>query len=738
MALAKRQYPRALHFPLSTIFIISFDRPPLRTSPIAYERRDPSCKTATHPLVYQLILFRVDYPFSLSSQLLGQKGASLAEREMRLLSTSTFELEEFFDEEIPQYAILSHRWEKDKEETTFQELEQEDATILLKSIKMQVLSGEPLHCFQNIKKGYSKIIGCALQAEEDGFKYIWCDTCCIDKKNNTELSEAINSMFHWYKDRRCYAYLSDVPHAGHHISTEKGSAFAKSEWFKRGWTLQELIAPLRVVFFDQTWRSMGTRSDFKDSIAEITGIDREVLDGGDPALCCIAKRMSWASKRTTTRVEDRAYCLMGLFGVNMPLLYGERHKAFIRLQTEIMKYSDDQSLFAWKTPKAVDDVGCGLLASSPEYFKESRNINPFSCLVRDYETQPPFSMTNRGVSIFLPILQVRSAPGEIREYSELFLATLGCQDVTDARGPLGVYLLRNEGGYYRRCYPHQLTPTGNVQGVIGKIRENPIYIAQDDVTPTAGATSIYRFHIPNLPEDLQKRGMILKIFVNNEIASWDLEDRILRCSRGLGASVYIGLPQGPSKTLLIGIDPSLSPRCVFDDTPASVFHNLDVVPQNGLQLTQTLLEYRSQDPGTPGPHQKRYNNLSAQFIGPDEQDAIAYLKQAIKVEETRDWDQWLSSKRATSALLELGIYTSDEKTGIFQTKIEKVMNKVNLKSDAKVRNKVNLKINATLGETVIKGQRMFLARFVISDWRREVRVRNDSELQPVFHEFCHA
>ena len=447
--------------------------------------------------------------------------------------------------------------------------------------------------------------------------------------------------------------------------------------------------------------------------------------------------MSWASKRKTTKFEDRAYCLMGLSGVNMPLLYGERHKAFIRLQTEIMKYSDDQLLFAWKTPKAVDDVDCGLLASSPDYFKESRNIHPFSCLVKDYETQPPFSMTNRGVSISLPILQVRSAPGEIREYSELFLATLDCQDVTDARGRLGVYLLRSERGYYRRCYPHQLTPTGNVQGIIGKIRKNPIYIAQDDVTPMTGAISVYRFHIPNLPEDLQKRGMILRLFVNNEIASWDLEDRILRCSRGLGASIYIGLPQGPSKTLLIGIDPSLSPRCVFDDTPASVFQNFHVVPKNGLQLTQTLLEYRSQDPRTPGPHQKRYNNLSAENLGPEsEQSAIAYLKQAIKVEETRDWDQWLFSKRATPALLELGIYTSVEKTSFFQTKIGKVMNKVSMETDAKVRNKVNLKINATLGETAIKGQRMFLARFVISDWRREVRVRNDSESQPVFHEFC--
>ena len=637
---------------------------------------------------------------------------------MRLLRTSTFELENFFnEEEIPRYAILSHRW--GDEEITFQEMQQKDAIILLKSTKLQVVNGEPLHCLQNVKKGFLKIIGCAVQAEKDGIYYIWCDTCCIDKKDSTELSEAINSMFHWYKDQLCYAYLGDVPHAGNDVSTQSDSAFARSEWFTRGWTLQELIAPSNVVFFDQTWRYMGTRSGFKDSIARITGIDREVLDGGDPALCCIAKRMSWASRRKTTRVEDLAYCLMGLFGVNMPLLYGERHKAFIRLQTEIMKYSDDQSLFAWKAPTAAEDVRCGLLASSPACFAESRKISPFSRHASDYETQLPFSMTNRGVSISLPILPVKDAPGMTGEHSGIFFAPLDCQDVVDARGPLGIYLLRNEGGYYRRYAPHQLIASGDVQGVNGNIRTKNIYIAQDDITPKAGANSVYRFHILDLPEDLRERGMMMELFVNEKIASWDPKDRILCCSRGLGASIYIGLRQGPGRTLLIGIDPSLSPRCVFDDTRAAFSHNFNA----DLQLTQTLLLYRSEDPGTPGAHQKRLDKLLAEVVEPAEWSALEYLKQEVKVEASRDWDRWLSSNRATSALLVLGIYTSVEKTAFFRTKVEKV------------RNKVNLTIDATVGETVTKGQRMFLARFVIRDWRRQVRVRNDSELQQVFHGF---
>lgn len=660
----------------------------------------------------------------LPTEVLGHKCASSVDREMRLLSTSTFELESFFDEErIPRYAILSHRWEG--EEITLQELQQKDVIILLRSTKMQVVNGEPLCCFQNIKKGLLKIIGCALQAEKDGIGHIWCDTGCIDKTNSTELSEAINSMFHWYKDQLCYAYLGDVPHAGHHISTEGGSAFAESLWFTRGWTLQELIAPSRVVFFDRTWQSIGTRSGFKDSIAEITGIDREVLDGGDPALYSIAKRMSWASKRKTTRVEDIAYCLMGLFGVNMPLIYGERYKAFIRLQTEIMKYSDDQSLFAWKIPTAVDNIRCGLLASSPACFAESRNISPFSRHASDYESQAPFSMTSRGVSISLPILQVKCAPWDPKEYSGMFLATLDCQDVTDARGPLGVYLLRNEGGYYRRCYPHQLISAGNVQDVIGNIRTNNIYIAQDDIAPKAGANSVYRFHVPDLSEELLQRNMILKLFENKKIASWDPRDRILCCSQGLGASIYIGLREGPGKIFLIGIDSRLSARCIFDDAPDWWYRAFGLAPMNRLPLAHTLLLYRSGFPGSSGAHQKLLDKLLA-----DEKEHVSGVEDAIKIlkykkdkDGSLDWDQWASRWDATSALLELGIWTSSKKTTFFRSK------------NKKVNTRVNLRINSTLEDEVINGQRRFLVRFEIQDWKREVTIGNESELPQGFHDF---
>ena len=667
----------------------------------------------------------IESAFSLPTKDLGHKGTPFADRDMRLLSTSTFKLEDFLDEEtIPRYAILSHRW--DGEEITFQELQQKDAIILLNSTKTRVANGEPLYSFQNIKKGFLKIIGCTLQAEKDGIGHIWCDTCCIDKMNSTELSEAINSMYHWYKDQLCYAYLGDVPHAGYHVSTERGSAFAKSLWFTRGWTLQELIAPSHVVFFDQTWRSMGTRSGFKDSIAEITGIDREVLDGGDPALCCIAKRMSWASKRETTRVEDLAYCLMGLFGVNMPLIYGERHKAFIRLQTEIMKYSDDQSLFAWKTPTAVDDARCGLLASSPTCFAESRNISPFSRHASDYESQAPFSMTSRGVSTSLPIIQVKRATWGLIEYSGMFLAALDCQDVTDARGPLGIYLLWNEGGYYRRCYPHQLIPTVNAQEVIGNITTKNVYIAQDDISPKAGAKSVYRFHIPDLPEELLQRNIILELFENKEIASWDPRDRILCCSRGLGASIYIGLREGPGKTFLIGIDSRLSPRCIFDDAPDWWYYYSSLAPKNRLQLAHTLLLYRSGFPGSEGAHRKFLDKLLADERRHRIRDSVPKLQDMIKKNGSPDWDQWASRCSETSALLVLGIWTLSKKTTLFRSKNETVTTKV------------NLRISTTLKEEVIKGQWMFRVYFTIQDWEREVAACNESESKQGFHDFYHA
>ncbi|KAH7924778.1 HET-domain-containing protein, partial [Leucogyrophana mollusca] len=241
---------------------------------------------------------------------------------MRLLNTRTLKLEDH--PRVPEYAILSHRW--GEEEVCFPDINGAHAPNL---------------------KGYSKIERCCAQALRDGHQYVWVDTCCIDKSSSAELSEAINSMYHWYREAQvCYAHLDDV--CSDEDPSSEDSGFSLSEWFMRGWTLQELIAPETVIFFAKDWVEIGSKISLISTIAGITAVDEDVLLGTLPLKdVSVAKKMSWASWRETTRVEDRAYSLMGLFGVNMPLIYGEGKNAFARLQGEIMRKSTDQSIFAW-------------------------------------------------------------------------------------------------------------------------------------------------------------------------------------------------------------------------------------------------------------------------------------------------------------------------------------------------------------------------------------------------------
>jgi ankyrin repeat protein len=292
---------------------------------------------------------------------------------MRLLNTTNRKLEEFGGNKIPLYAILSHTW--GEKEITFQDIKGHNAE---KQVE------------------YEKVRNTCDMAAAHGFDYIWIDTCCIDKTSSAELSEAINSMYRWYQDSGvCYAYLADVPpNAVDHRTGAIGPEFSKSRWFTRGWTLQELIAPSTVIILDQKWQEMGTKSSLQQMISEITGIPTNILLGGDLEGASVVQRMSWASKRETTRVEDLAYCLIGMFGINMPLLYREGERAFTRLQEEIMKVSDDYSLFAWKSSEKHG----GLLATSPAAFFNSSKIilfNPSSTL------SGAITMNNKGIHLKL-------------------------------------------------------------------------------------------------------------------------------------------------------------------------------------------------------------------------------------------------------------------------------------------------------------------------------------------------
>jgi hypothetical protein len=251
---------------------------------------------------------------------------------MRLLERNNdgeFSLTKDFGDDIPRYAILSHTWGVDTEEVTFRDLIDDTGKS---------------------KAGYDKIRFCGEQARRDGMQYFWVDTCCIDKSNNNELTEAINCMFRWYRNAaKCYVYLSDVPDTTFGTNDKSNqlpweSAFRKSRWFTRGWTLQELIAPTSVEFFSKDCEKLGNKASLEQHIREITGIPIKALQGGSLSNFSVTERISWAGKRETSRKEDQAYSLLGIFDVNMPLIYGEgREKALKRLREEIDRASKGQS-----------------------------------------------------------------------------------------------------------------------------------------------------------------------------------------------------------------------------------------------------------------------------------------------------------------------------------------------------------------------------------------------------------
>lgn len=362
---------------------------------------------------------------------------------MRLINVDTYKVE-FFLGRIPAYAILSHCW-KDGEEVSLLDMQQLDQARL--------------------KGGFKKIEECCRQAKLDGFSYAWVDTCCIDKTSSAELSEAINSMFTWYSASEvCYAYLQDV---GTTEDFEKGLKQMSKDrhqqvegpirWFTRGWTLQELVAPLDLVFYSKDWGLIGSREAFQDLISNGTGIQRGVLNGSI-ALddIPVMTRMSWASKRTTTKKEDESYCLLGIFDVTMPLLYGEGEVAFRRLQQEILKATEDQTIFLWHSytfdPTEMGDIlptfiKRGFLATSPHDFV---GVGPsgFRPVGSALDPNPAFTSRERGIRLSLRITNLRERYHSLPHLSvfqqsrrnPVYLAALNCvvssssEDRADATG----------------------------------------------------------------------------------------------------------------------------------------------------------------------------------------------------------------------------------------------------------------------------------------------------------------
>ncbi|KAF5487532.1 Vegetative incompatibility protein HET-E-1 [Colletotrichum siamense] len=425
---------------------------------------------------------------------------------MRLVNARSLQLEEFFGEGIPKYAILSHTW-TEGQEVTFQEFSAQKARN---------------------KSGWTKIERTTQLALEDKLHHVWIDTCCIDKTSSAELTEAINSMMSWYeRSQVCYTYLEDVP-SGLGVDARE-NVFRNSRWFTRGWTLQELLAPSKLAFIFSDWTRFATRNQMANLVSSISGIEASFLRTPEgqknnknfPATdtstairvsrrtslysASIAQRMSWASNRRTTRVEDIAYCLLGIFDINMPLLYGEGSKAFLRLQEQILMSSDDQYILAWnfeglKTEQSGADgedwfsdyyLGnpefAGLVATSPSVFSTCQSIERINIGKPTLHSL----ITNKGLRLELAI-------GPSEAYPRAFLQ---CQDKCAPASVVALSLmLTDEGFYVRARLPLVLVD----YQLLLKFRPTELYALEYGEYAMRRETGRdYTIMIRNLPEDIK-------------------------------------------------------------------------------------------------------------------------------------------------------------------------------------------------------------------------------------------
>ncbi|KAI0879990.1 HET-domain-containing protein [Annulohypoxylon maeteangense] len=405
---------------------------------------------------------------------------------MWLINCQSLNLEEFV-KDVPPYAILSHTW--GDEEVAFIDMSNQDKV--------------------SKKEGYQKIEATCRVALEHDLNYAWVDTCCIDKSSSAELSEAINSMFAWYKKAVvCFVWLCDFASFPDKTLAEAITSFesrealeAKGEgfygdlpqqtaaeidlrnrvkkrlgnckWFSRGWTLQELIAPSRINFYDKEWNYFGSKLELACVLSWITGVDTSVLKGRPLDEILVGRRMSWASTRTTTRVEDIAYCLLGIFDINIPLLYGEGEKAFIRLQEEIIRSSHDLSIFAWKAD--VNDLRRfrGLMANSPAEFKGCQRLVKPSF---EWNNGGEYGLTSRGLRTDGLI---RVGRGEADQAGSYFMS-LGCVDERQRKLVLAVSLRQYGPGLFARRKPWPMTTVFDLNVYSAAKLAHPQYICCKD------------------------------------------------------------------------------------------------------------------------------------------------------------------------------------------------------------------------------------------------------------------
>ena len=468
------------------------------------------------------------------------------------------------------------------------------------------------------------------------------DRFCIDKSSSSELSEAINSMFRWYQNAGiCYAYLSDV------VASPSGGfsdSFARSAWFTRGWTLQELLAPGRVRFYDRHWQDLGTKQSLMHEIQSITNINLDALEGRSVLAVSISERMSWASKRITTRPEDRAYSLFGIFDVSMPMLYGEGDKAFIRLQEEIIKISDDYSIFAWE---GILDESPGLLAPSPAHFP-SRNEAETKQFVR--KRHESYSMTNQGLSIELNLTPW---------YAMIYLALLDieCVDRTGNRLGLGIFLrsLDEEGQYARIKFDGRDLHTDNHASLVFdemrpyrkvrvKVRQSivPDYKA-DNVK--FSRDSLYGFRI-RTAEIFAQGSPGHDLFKIHTQGTWDRKNRILELRPGQHGCVgLIDISPQKKKVRIIklGFDFDFNPVCIIanddhDEKDRSIWDLARMESKNWRLIEDPNGYLKAKEPARGLLALKETKKIGITHIIEEHQSIRVAIHQTLSSSRGRVWD----------------------------------------------------------------------------------------------------
>ncbi|MCJ1253722.1 hypothetical protein MMC24_001534 [Lignoscripta atroalba] len=386
---------------------------------------------------------------------------------MRLLNTTSYELDPGEKSaDSTKYAILSHRWEGAE-------------------VDFQTAKNGGLQDPTKNTPSHTKLRSACDKAKEKGCEWLWADTCCIDKNDPRVVTESINSMFEWYsKAKVCFAYLKDVSDSGPDLRKQDGQF---SGWFGRGWTLQELLAPTAMEFYNKNWGSLGTRGDLADTLNQATRIQKDYLTGSRSFReASIAAKMSWMAGRQTERPEDIAYSMLGIFSVNMEPQYGEGKKAFMRLQRALMMESSDESLFAWTMPEK-GNKNWGMVAPSPDCFLDSSDVVVITDKVVQ-RLEGGYNWVQQGVQFqvsFKAGTEYTNLLGMPRKEVEF---PLNCwrRNASGAPETVVLQLVKNNNGYQRgQCnklkVKRNAKPSGNSSLGINQVLTKPFVVTQPNL-----------------------------------------------------------------------------------------------------------------------------------------------------------------------------------------------------------------------------------------------------------------